>query len=119
MDSVASIIEKQLSCEFQELRLKPIDPRLLDIIAKIEARPAIWIGNDKDIRAVFHFLNGWQCAMGYDERYAPFNRKLNLFLALHYHDFDVLNWASLLLRHEGENSALRKFFEFVQMIDNH
>ena len=117
MDSISSLIEKELSCEFQELQQKPINPRLLEMISKIEERPALWVGNAKDIRAVFHFLSGWQYAMGFDEQYAPLNQKLNLFLALHYRDFNTLNWAGLLIKHEGEDSALRKFFEFVRMID--
>ena len=42
---------------------------------------------------------------------------MNAFLALKYNDFDSLNWEGLIIRHEGEDAAFSKFFEYFHMMD--
>ena len=39
------------------------------------------------------------------------------FLALKYNDYDSLNWKGLIIRHEGEDAAFSKFFEYFHMMD--
>lgn len=88
---------------------KPLNGRLIALLNQIEKRPALFVGSDSDLRALFHYLNGWQCAVGCED--ANLNERMNAFIALKYGDFDSLNWADLLIRHEGEAASVRRFFE--------
>lgn len=99
--------------ELKQKTRKPLNGRLIALLNQIEKRPALFVGSDSDLRALFHFLNGWQCAMGGMPgcEDANLNERMNVFVALKYGDFDSLNWADLLIRHEGEAAAVRKFFE--------
>lgn len=83
---------------------KPLDKRIVALLSEIERRPALYLGNEMNIRCLFHFLNGWQTAV-FDNRDTMdvcLNEKMNVFLALKYEDFDSLNWEHLLIRHEGK-----------------
>ena len=98
---------------------KPLNERMKELLSGIEAGPELYLGNDVNIRCLFHFLNGWQMAApeNQDEGEAGLNEKMNAFLALKYNDFDSLNWEGLLIRHEGEEAAFNRFFEYYHMMD--
>lgn len=97
---------------------KPLEKRLLELLPKIEERPMLFLGNDLNIRCLFHFLNGWQTAMidSRDDAEASLNEKMNAFLALKYNDFRTLNWMAFLIEHEGEEHAFGKFFEYLHIV---
>lgn len=111
------------NCHKEELRKlldKPLDKRIVALLSGIERNPALYIGNETDIRCLFHFLNGWQMAAfeNRDQMEICLNEKMDAFLALEYNDFDSLNWAHLLIRHEGEGAAFGKFFEYFHLMEN-
>ena len=97
---------------------KPLNNRMKDMLSRIETRPELYFGNEANIRYLFHFLNGWQMAVeeNRDDGEASLNEKMNAFLALKYNDFDSLNWKGLIIRHEGEDAAFSKFFEYFHMM---
>ncbi len=105
--------------ELRKLREKPLDKRIAALISEIERKPALYIGNDINIRCLFHFLNGWQTAdsENRDPTEVCLNEKMNAFLALKYEDYDPLNWEDLLIRHEGEDAAFDKFFEYFHLME--
>ena len=98
---------------------KTLNNRMKDLLSRIETRPELYFGNEANIRSLFHFLNGWQMAEeeNRDDGEASLNEKMNAFLALKYNDFDSLNWEALIIRHEGEDAAFSKFFEYFHMMD--
>lgn len=106
--------------ELRKSLSKPLDKRMTELLSAIEKKPALFLGNEANIRCLFHFLNGWQLAAceNWNNEEASLNEKMNAFLALEYEDFDTLNWEHLLIRHEGEDAAFGKFFEFFHLMDN-
>ena len=114
MDSYEIIVE-----EMRKSLNKPLNNRMKDMLSRIETRPELYFGNEANIRYLFHFLNGWQMAVeeNRDDGEASLNEKMNAFLALKYNDFDSLNWEGLIIRHEGEDAAFSKFFEYFHMMD--
>ena len=106
--------------KLRESLSKPIDKRMMVLLSGIERKPELYLGSEANIRCLFHFLNGWQLAAweSRDDGEAGLNEKMNAFLALKYNDFDALNWESLLIRHEGEEAAFSKFFEYFHLMDN-
>ena len=97
---------------------KPLDGRTAELIPEIERRPQLFLGSDDvNILCLFHFLNGWQAARFEDlgPSQASLNERMNAFLALKYNDFDSLSWKDLLIRHEGEDAAFGRFFEYFHM----
>ena len=116
METVKSFLKEEL----RKLLDKPLDKRIVALLSEIERRPALYIGNDINIRCLFHFLNGWQMAVfeNLDPIGACLNEKMNAFLALKYEDFDSLNWEYLLIRHEGEDAAFGKFFEYFHLMEH-
>ena len=73
---------------------KPLNERMKELLSRIEAGPELYLGNDVNIRCLFHFLNGWQMTApeNRDDGEASLNEKMNAFLALKYNDSDSLNW---------------------------
>ena len=69
---------------------KPMDISVVPLLREIEKRPALFIGNDVNIRCLFHFLSGWQmgAAKKMNDGEVSLNEKMNAFLALKYGDFD-------------------------------
>ena len=116
METAKSFLKEEL----KKLLDKPLDKRIVALVSEIERRPALYIDNDISIRCLFHFLNGWQMAVfeNRDPMEVCLNEKMNAFLALKYEDFGSLNWEYLLIRHEGENAAFGKFFEYFHLMEN-
>lgn len=116
MDIVTSCIMEN----YRRSLTKPLDGEVLELLKEIESKPALYIGNDQNVRCLFHFLNGWGYAkqVWKNQESASLNEKMNAFLALNYNDLDSLNWAQLLIRHEGEEAAYGKFFEYLHVIDH-
>ena len=114
MDSYEVFVE-----EMRKSLNKPLNNRMKDLLSRIETRPELYFGNEANIRYLFHFLNGWQMAVeeNRDDGEASLNEKMNAVLALKYNDFDSLNWEALIIRHEGEDAAFSKFFEYFHMMD--
>ena len=106
--------------EWRRSLSKPLNKRMTELLSAIERNPALFLGNEANIRCLYHFLNGWQMAACENRNHeeVSLNEKMNAFLALKYEDYDTLNWEDLLIRHEGEDAAFRKFFEFFHLMDN-
>lgn len=106
--------------ELESTVRKPMDKNVIPLLQEIEKRPALFIGNDVNIRCLFHFLNGWQMGAAKKMRDGEIclDEKMNAFLALKYGDFDSLNWEGLLIKHEGEAAAFGKFFEYLHEMEN-
>ncbi len=104
---------------------KPLDQRIAELVGEIERRPGLYLGDDQNVRCLFHYLNGWQTAAYPAPDYTPpdhtqgsLNEKMNAFLALKYHDTASLNWLDLLIRHEGEDAAYGKFFQYFHAMND-
>lgn len=87
----------------------PLDQQIAALLEQIEPCPALYIGDGTDLHALFHFLNGWQCAMSHTAA-GSLNGKMNAYLALRYHDLNASNWLHLIEKYEDAPDKVNRFF---------
>ena len=87
---------------------------LLNLIIKIEPRPALFVGNT-DLLCLYQFLSGY-CFSKQEENEA-YGNWLSVgfreFLAEKYNDKRSFNWASLLIENEDDGKSTDAFFRLL------